>query len=119
MATSQTITVRKDFDVIVARSRVRDLARNLGLRTTDQARISLATSSAARALGLGASYQGEIVIEGVNGKERVCVRVTCRTEGGARDNVTEATFSEARFMIDEITVQTLSNGTQVIMVQWR
>ena len=41
MDEGRTIEVHKDFDVIVARSYVRDLARKVGLRTTDQARIAL------------------------------------------------------------------------------
>ena len=118
MSKNQTIAIRKDFDVIVARSRVRDLARSIGLGTTDQARISLAASSAARALGLGDSCQGEIVIEAMNGRERACVRVTCRTYS-VQEGVTAGTFSEAKFMADEITVQEGSNGTQVTLVKWK
>lgn len=115
---SQTIAVRKDFDVIIARSRVRDLARSVGLRTTDQARISLATSSAARALGLGASCQGEILVECMNGKERACVRVTCRTDG-VQEGLTTATFADAKFMTDEVTLEELPGSTQVTLVKWR
>jgi hypothetical protein len=116
MSKNQTIAIRKDFDVIVARSRVRDLARSIGLGTTDQARISLAASSAARALGLGEACQGAIVIEAENGHERACVRVTCRTDS-VQEGVTVATFSDARFMVDEITVQEGANGTQVTLVK--
>lgn len=118
MSKGQKIPIQKDFDVILARSRVRDLARSIGLRTTDQARISLATSSAARTLGLGTSCKGEIFIESVNGDERVCVRVTCRTDG-VQDGVTATAFSEAKFMTDEVIVEELPHGMQVILVKWR
>jgi hypothetical protein len=115
----QTIVVRRDFDVIVARSRVRDLARNMGLRTSDQARISLATSSVARALRLGESCQGEIVIESVNGLDRACVRVTCRVDDNAGNGFSPSKFVDARSMTDEMTVEALPDGSvQVVLVKW-
>ena len=52
----QTFVVREDYDVIISRSAVRELARSIGMRTADQARISLAASSAARALGIGTYF---------------------------------------------------------------
>jgi len=117
----QTIAVRRDFDVIVARSRVRDLARSMGLGTSDQARISLATSSVARVLGLGGSNQGEIVIESANGQDRACVRVTCTFETSDDDagGPSSAKFAEARSMTDEMTVEKLpDNGVRVVLVKW-
>jgi len=117
----QTIVVRRDFDVIVARSRVRDLARSMGLGTSDQARISLATSSVARALNLGESCPGEIVIESVNGQEHACVRVTCtcRASDGADDGLRSSKLADARSMADEMIIEELpASGVQVVLVKW-
>jgi hypothetical protein len=117
----QTIAVRRDFDVIVARSRVRDLARNMGLGPSDQARISLATSSVARVLGMGESCQGEVIIESVNSQDRACVRVTCtcRASDGAPDGLAPARFADARSMTDEMTMAELpAGGVQVTLVKW-
>ena len=119
MGKCRTIIVRKDFDVIVARSYVRELARQVGLLTTDQARISLATSSAARTMKLGEQYKGQIAIESLNGSERVGVRVVCRVNSAASGEVASAKFSDARFMTDELTVEKLpSGGVQVVLVKW-
>ena len=119
MASGVAVTVRKDFDVIVARSRVRDLARSIGMSTTDQARISLATSSAARAMGLGAQYEGEILPESLTGQDGTGIRVVCRAKNAAGDNVSTDRFSDAKFMTDELTIeQSPSNDLVVILVKW-
>jgi serine/threonine-protein kinase RsbT len=119
MNNSQTITVRKDFDVILARSRTRDLARKMGMGTTDQARISLAASSAARALGLGGAHQGQIVITGLNGGGRVGVRVVCTTRDCTNRELRSRVFADARSMTDELTVKELPSGeVQVTLVKW-
>jgi anti-sigma regulatory factor (Ser/Thr protein kinase) len=119
MDNRQEVVVRRDFDVIVARSRVRDLARWLGMGATDQARISLATSSAARTMGLGGPHRGQIVFEGLNDGERIGVRVVCTANNGASDESHLGTFSNIRFMTDELSVEKLpSNETRVTMVKW-
>jgi anti-sigma regulatory factor (Ser/Thr protein kinase) len=115
---SQKVTVQKDFDVIVARSRVRDLARSIGMSTTDQARISLATSSAARAMGLGAQYEGEILSECLNGHDCAGIRVTCRAKGRAEDDLMQ-NLGDAKFMTDELTIErSPTNDVVVTMVKW-
>jgi hypothetical protein len=119
MGGSQTIVVQQDFDVITARSRVRDLARHIGMSTADQARISLATSSIARALRLGQPHQGQIVIDKLNGSERLGVRVVCTMENSANGGSQPYTFTEARSMVDTLTVDTpLANEIQITLIQW-
>jgi hypothetical protein len=119
MDNRQKVVVGRDFDVIVARSRVRDLARRLGMGATDQARISLATSSAARTIGLGMPHRGQIVFEGLDDGKRLGVRVVCTANNGASDKPYSGTFSNIRFMTDELTVEKLpSNEIQVTMVKW-
>jgi anti-sigma regulatory factor (Ser/Thr protein kinase) len=116
---SQTVTVQKDFDVIVARSRVRDLARSIGMSTTDQARISLATSSAARAIGLGGLYEGEIVSECLKGQDCTGIRVVCRAKNGASDDLSTDQLGDAEFMADELTIEKAPpNDVVVTMVKW-
>ena len=119
MDNRQELAVRRDFDVIVARSRVRDLARWLGLGATDQARISLATSSAARAMGLGARHCRHIVLEGLDDGARIGVRVVCTADNGTSGTSDEGTFSGVRLMVDELTVERLSSDEiRATLVQW-
>ena len=120
MSERQTITIQRDYDVILARSRVRDLARRIGLRTTDQARISLATSSAARAMGLGSPYQGQIVIELLGDRDTVGMRVICSVPEGTNNGTLPRTFGDAQLMADELTVKRVpsSNELRVTLVKW-
>ncbi len=50
------ISIRSDWDIIVARMAARDMARKLGFTTIDQARIATATSELARNI---VTYAGE------------------------------------------------------------
>ena len=116
--TNQTIKVQKDFDIILARSRVRDLARDIGMSTTDQARISLATSAAARAIGLGARHKGEILVESIDGTGSIGIRVVCQVNDSAQDDVTTSKLNDARMMTDELTIdRSSSNDILVTMIK--
>ena len=108
--TSQTIKVEKDFDIILARSRVRDLARDIGMSTTDQARISLATSAAARAVGLGARHKGEIHVESLDGADGPGVRVVCQVNDSAQQDMATSKLNDAKMMTDELTIERSSTN---------
>jgi serine/threonine-protein kinase RsbT len=116
---TQTVIVREDFDVIVSRSSVRDLARQIGMSTADQARISLATSSAARALGIGRTRQGKIVIQDVESEGVSGIRVVCEVEGGPDILPTAEMLADARAMTDELEIHALpTEQVQVTMIKW-
>ena len=116
--TSHTIKVGKDFDIILARSRVRDLARDIGMSTTDQARISLATSAAARAIGLGAIRRGEILVERLDGVDQIGIRVVCQVNDSAQDNVAASKLNDAKMMTDELTIErSPTNDILVTMIK--
>jgi hypothetical protein len=118
MPEQTALTVRGEFDVIVARSRVRDLARKTGMNITDQACISLATSSTARALGLGQTHAGRILMEGITSGERLGVRVVCTAVNG-KDSGPSRSMEEARMMTDDLTVEVSpDNETLVTLVKW-
>ena len=103
--TSQTIKVQKDFDIILARSRVRDMARDIGMNTTDQARISLATSAAARAVALGARHRGEILVESLDSADTTGILVVCQVNDSAQDELTASKLTDAKMMTDELTIE--------------
>lgn len=115
----RTMTIRQDTDVIVARSRVRDLARRVGLRVIDQARISLATSCLARALGLGLDRQGQIAMGCLTKDGRVGVQVVCSTMDDLHGDVSRSALDDARRMVDElILVEMAASDVQVILIKW-
>ena len=118
MSEQTVLTVRGEFDIIVARSRVRDLARATGMNTTDQACISLATSSTARALGLGKAHTGQILIEEITAGERAGVRVVCTTMNGGKNGPSRS-IQEARMMTDDLTIEiSPENETLITLVKW-
>ena len=50
MSINRKITIHNDLDIVVARLKAREVARELGFGTIDQARISLAAGELARTL---------------------------------------------------------------------
>jgi hypothetical protein len=119
MSESQTIPVRTEFDVFMARMHVRTLARAAGFDITDQACIALATSSLARALRLGEVYQGEVNVDCLGDGGNSCVRVVCTAIKGAGSNLASRTFTDTRWLVDELTIEeTPPNNLQVTVVKW-
>jgi hypothetical protein len=118
MSESQAIEIRTALDIIAARSRVRDLARAVGLGTVGQARISLATSSLARALGMGISHTGQIVATPVNGEGRKGLQVVCMALNGANGE-TPGALNGLEHMVDGLDVVSLPSGqVQATLIQW-
>jgi hypothetical protein len=116
---SQTIMVRTEFDVFIARMQVRKLARTTGFDITSQARIALATSSLARALRLGETHQGQVRVDCLHEGELTGVRVVCTAVNGANSDLASRTFPDTGWLVDELTVEELpSNDLQVTVVKW-
>lgn len=120
MDEEHSVTIKSEVDVITARMYVRDVARGLGMNLGDQARISLAASSLAHAIGLGKTHHGQITIhcmhEGDNA--RAGVRVTCVRMG--QPYVLEpGRLGEARWMVDELTVEERPpDELRITVVKW-
>lgn len=114
-----TIAVTSVHDIMSARARVRELARQKGLGITDQARISLASSSLADVLGLGTHREGQIVIDSMEEENRTGIRVVCTTAKGAKRELTSAQLDVHQLLVDELTIEMLpSDDVQVTMIQW-
>lgn len=119
MIESQTITVETEFDVFMARMQVRKLARAVGFDITNQARVALATSSLARALRLGELHQGQVVIDRLSEEGRAGLRVACTTVNDADLEVGARTFTDVKWLVDELTVEKLpSNDLEVTLIKW-
>ena len=55
---TERIPIKSDLDIVAARLKVREVARDMGFGTIDQARISLAASELARTLAQNIGGQG-------------------------------------------------------------
>lgn len=114
------IEVVSEGDIILARMQVREFARAKGFNIMDQARISLATSSLAYALGLGSTCHGQIVIDCLSEGGDTGLRVVCTRASAATGDLSERAFGDTRRMVDQLTVETLpSNEAQVTVIKWR
>jgi hypothetical protein len=119
MNESQTINVQSEFDVFMARMQVRKLARAVGFDITNQARVALATSSLARALRLGETHQGQVVIGYLDNGERSGLRVACTAINGAGAEAGSWAFTDVRWLVDELTVEEVPPGDlQVTVIKW-
>ena len=111
-----TVIVRDYRDVISARQKTRELARAIGMDTTSQARISLATSSMANAMSLGISHIGQIAIESIQNPEQIGVRVTCNTTDGKESQIPLAALRDVQWMVDHLAVDELpDNNVQITL----
>ena len=114
-----TIMTTGVHDIMTARAKVRDLARKKGLNITDQARISLATSSIADIMGLGTHRPGQIVVDSLSENERTGIRVICTAAKEAKGALTSSQVAVHRRMVDALTVETLPSGdVEAILIQW-
>jgi hypothetical protein len=122
MNESQTITVQTEFDVFMARMQVRKMARAIGFDITNQARVALATSSLARALRLGETYQGQVSIDclGIgDGEERSGMRVACTAISGASFEVGARAFTDVKWLVDELIIEEVPpDDLQVTLIKW-
>ncbi len=114
-----TIAISNTFDVILARMRVRQQARMTGLGVREQACIALATSSLARALKLGEVNEGRVDIYRSGKAERASVQVVCTGGNGTNCDLGARAFTNAGWMVDELTVEMLPpGGVKVTLVKW-
>ncbi len=119
MYKSQTISLSSEFDIVLLRMQVRDLARAVGMSLADQARVSLAASSLAKALELGASHPGQATIAGLSRASQTGVQVIC-ADKHAQPGQKTGSLEEVQWMVDELTLETLpSSIRQATLIKWR
>lgn len=119
MSDPQKIEVKTEFDVFMARMQVRNLARAIGFDITSQARVALATSSLARALRLGDTYCGYVLVNGLRAEGRSGVQVCCKVFSVDDFEIGSRALADVKWLVDELTIEELpSNDLQVTMVKW-
>lgn len=125
--TNQYISVHNDLDVISARLRAREIARDLGFGTVDQARISLAAGELARGLVKNIGQIGEIIISGIKTDDHLGIQVmgvskTAPSNGENSSTLAQAsnkTLADMLQLVDEGFVENEGEqGTRVTLMKW-
>lgn len=118
---NETIIINTDLDIVTARLRAREIARDMGFGTIDQARISLAASELARILAMNSAGAGEIIIAGVTTAEHVGIQVTSVDAGPAAEPavVEDSALTNAMALVDESFVeQDGRHNTRITLMKW-
>ncbi len=130
MSTERRIYVNNDLDIVTARLQAREMAKELGFRTADQARISLAVSELARALSWNNNGPSEIVMSDTRQKKNQGLQVACLVDrehtpkGGNSNWANEASapsrsLAGACQLVDESTFENQnSKQAQVTLIKW-
>jgi serine/threonine-protein kinase RsbT len=131
MSSQSYVTILKEWDIVAARQMGREIAKNIGFGTVDQARITTAISELARNIYLYAG-EGKICFEIVESIENKGISVTAKDNGpGIRDLslAMEDGFSTSgglgaglpgvRRLMDEFDIESeVDKGTKIVTVKW-
>lgn len=125
------VEVRNEWDIVKARQSGRNIAKELGFGTVDQARITTAISELARNIYLYAG-NGEVVIERVENGGKLGLKIEASDSGpGIKDirKVMEDGFTTSgglgaglpgvKRLMDEFTIDSKENeGTIITSIKW-
>jgi serine/threonine-protein kinase RsbT len=130
MNTARKIYINNDLDVVMARMQAREIAKELGFGTADQARISLAASELAKVLSWDPNHSGEIVMSDTAKNGSHGIQVTCLVKleylpNGNKPKMTEEvpvpsrSLAGACQLVDESTVELLNDKqARVTLMKW-
>jgi serine/threonine-protein kinase RsbT len=128
MGIERRIYINNDLDIVVVRMQARELAKQMGFGTADQARISLAASELARVLSWNTGQSGEIIMSpatqnGQNGLQVACL--VSLEQIGDTNAVADKTTPSGRSLagacqlVDESIVEEQGNNqAQVTLIKW-
>ena len=131
MADEIRVPIERDDDVVVARSKARELAAGLGFAGTDLTLLATAISEIARNITTYAT-RGEVCIQTVRRGTRQGVKVVASDDGpgianvelALRDGFTSGKglglgLPGARRLMDEFDIDTeVGRGTRITMTKW-
>ena len=129
MSKERRIYVNNDLDVVVARMQARELAKQIGFGTADQARISLAASELARVLSWNMNQSGEMVLSAASKNGQTGIQIDCLVSnetaplnGDSGQEMTGGRFQSiagARKLVDESIVEAQGTKyTRVALFKW-
>jgi len=131
MQPQSVVTIQKEWDIVSARQCGRDLAKQLGFKTVDQARIATAISELARNIYLYTN-QGEISFDIVENAGKQGIRINAVDTGPGIEDMNKvmedgystsgglgAGLSGTKRLMDEFDVQSeVGQGTKVKIIKW-
>jgi serine/threonine-protein kinase RsbT len=126
------IFINNDFDVVLARMQAREIAKEMGFGTADQARISLAASELARVVIFSLYNLGEIVLTDIADNGHYGVQVSCMinlnyaspTDGAENGRLHEASpvrrsLAGACQLVDKSLVEEQDEySAKVTLIKW-
>lgn len=126
MDIKRRICVNSDLDVVTTRMKAREIAKEMGFQTADQARISLATSELARMLSWNTDTPGEIFISETIANGHRGFQVCCKVQAkylAVSENAQDSTLASmphqsltgARRLVDESVVE--PHGDELVLVK--
>ncbi len=133
-ANVERVAIAEDNDIVRARQRARDLARELGFGLVDQSRIATAVSELARnVVRYATGGQGEAQLRKLDDGGRVGLEIVVADKGPGIANIEEAMqagytsgtglglgLPGAQRLMDEMRVDSeVGRGTVVTVRKWR
>jgi hypothetical protein len=119
------IYVNNDLDIVSARMQARAMAKELGFRTADQARISLAASELARVLSWSPNLPAEIRMIPTHQNGQQGLQVVCLVHLASEDTTdhqrvaSQRSLSSACQLVDESIVEEQNNWHALVtLVKW-
>ncbi|WP_240377437.1 anti-sigma regulatory factor [Bacillus piscicola] len=135
MGIQSNVEVQTEWGIVSARQAGRNLAKEAGFSSVDQARIATAISELARNIYLYAN-NGEIIIEFLENENvsppRRGIKITARDEGPGIDNIRNAMedgyttsgglgagLPGVKRLMDEFDIDSRSGvGTEITAIKW-
>jgi hypothetical protein len=120
MSVRQVITIRNTHDITNSRMQVREAARRAGMDLSDQARISLATSSLIEGLGMGNEPgSSSVSIEQVNNEQEKGLRVVFAFAKPRYHQVVHTAAGNVGWMVDDVSINYISDEqVEIILTKW-
>ena len=128
MDAERRIYINNDLDIVVVRMQARELAKQMGFGTADQARISLAASELARVLSWNTNETGEIIMSdtsqnGQHGLQVACLvnleQVSLGDDKAQGTSASNRSFAGACQLVDESIVEEQDdNQARVTLIKW-
>jgi hypothetical protein len=119
---NRQLQIRNDYDVVAMRQEVRQLARDLGLGLSQQAKIATAISTIARAL-IAARYSAMMGMRIDDLALRPALEIACRLSAAQLlADVSQLEellhFGEARALVDEASLALDDSGALLSLRMW-
>ncbi|MDM8520831.1 hypothetical protein QUF64_12350 [Anaerolineales bacterium HSG6] len=96
------VSINTEADVIVARMEARQMAKQLGFGTIDQARISLAASELARLACNTTSKTGQLLISDTDQDGQHGMQVVCSVDMNSQEEDDQSNSSESNLLAEQL-----------------